>query len=117
MIKTSNLANIYQSCWKERLKVRKLIKFKVDTSKASEDIAPQGCVEILQTVDCMVGVKLVPPIIKTCVNFTTLWNHVFVRFQKITFKSDCPSQVSINSRATEAVYIYIPLKVVGSIPI
>ena len=54
----------------------------------------------------MVGVKLVPPIIKTSVNSTTLWNHVFVRFQKIIFKSDCPSQVSINFRTTEAVYIY-----------
>ena len=64
--------NIYQRCWKKRLKVRKLTKFKVDTSKASEDITPQGCVEILQIVDGMVGVKLVPPIIKTSVNLRLL---------------------------------------------
>ena len=41
--------NIHGHCWKKRLKVRKnLTNFKVDTSKASKDIAPQS-LEILQT--------------------------------------------------------------------
>ena len=95
--------SIYQRCWKKRLKLK---KFKVDKSKASEDIASQSCVEILHTVDWMVGVKLVPHHKNVCES-TTLRNHMFVRFKKITFKSDCPSQVSINNRTTEAVYIYI----------
>ena len=41
-------ANIYRRCWKEGPKIRKLIKFNGDTSKDSQDIAPQSH-EILQT--------------------------------------------------------------------
>ena len=33
--------NIHRHRWKERLKIRKLTKFKGDTSKGNEDISPQ----------------------------------------------------------------------------
>ena len=45
------LVNSHLQCWKERTKVRKVTKYKVDTlkvSKQSKDIVPH-CRELLQT--------------------------------------------------------------------
>ena len=63
-------ANIHSHCWKERLKIRKLAKFKKgDALKASEDIVPQSR-EILPRF-VLLGGKNLHPTIQTSVKSAT----------------------------------------------
>ena len=58
---------IHLHCWKERIKVRTITKFKGDTLKASKDMALYSS-EILQTLSMACGRNL-PTTIQTTVKF------------------------------------------------
>ena len=75
--------NIHRHRWKECLKIRKLTKFKGDTSKGNEDISPKSR-EILKTFVWW-GHELAP-IIQTSVQFCDLKELHLRFFQQITFK-------------------------------
>ena len=71
--------------WKERLKSRKITKFKIDTSKASECIAPQRLRNFTDVFTGQ-GPRASPQRTKACKSQQVCEADMFVSFQQIAFK-------------------------------